>query len=132
MEIIYGVSMFILIITLLVMIILFAKNLLIPSGDIEINVNNDKDKSFKASPGSKLLSILSDKDIFLSSACGGGGSCGQCKVKILNGGGQILPTELEHISRKEAKCGERLACQVNVKSDLVISTEAPQHTFSEH
>ena len=67
MEIIYGVSMFILIITLLVMIILFAKNLLIPSGDIEINVNNDKDKSFKASPGSKLLSILSDKDIFLSS-----------------------------------------------------------------
>ena len=63
MEIIYGVSMFILIITLLVMIILFAKNLLIPSGDIEINVNNDKDKSFKTSPGSKLLSILSDKDI---------------------------------------------------------------------
>ncbi|ASK78477.1 NADH:ubiquinone reductase (Na(+)-transporting) subunit F [Paraphotobacterium marinum] len=127
MEIIYGVSMFILIITLLVMIILFAKNLLIPSGDIEINVNNDKDKSFKASPGSKLLSILSDKDIFLSSACGGGGSCGQCKVKILNGGGQILPTELEHISRKEAKCGERLACQVNVKSDLEV--EIPEEVF---
>ena len=127
MEIIYGVSMFILIITLLVMIILFAKNLLIPSGDIEINVNNDKDKSFKASPGSKLLSILSDKDIFLSSACGGGGSCGQCKVKILNGGGEILPTELEHISRKEAKCGERLACQVNVKSDLEV--EIPEEVF---
>ncbi len=127
MDIILGVVMFTLIILALVLVILFAKSKLVPSGDITISVNQDADKAITTAAGSKLLSVLASNGIFVSSACGGGGSCGQCRVKIKSGGGDILPTELDHISKSEAREGERLACQVNVKSDMDI--ELPEEIF---
>jgi Na+-transporting NADH:ubiquinone oxidoreductase subunit F len=127
MDIILGVVMFTLIILALVLVILFAKSKLVPSGDITISVNQDADKAITTAAGSKLLSVLASNGIFVSSACGGGGSCGQCRVKIKSGGGDILPTELDHISKSDARDGERLACQVNVKSDMNI--ELPEEIF---
>jgi Na+-transporting NADH:ubiquinone oxidoreductase subunit F len=102
---------------------LFAKSKLVNSGDITIEINEDPSKAIKLPAGGKLLGALASEGIFLSSACGGGGSCGQCKVKVLHGGGDILPTELSHISKKEAKEGWRLSCQVNVKTDMEVEVE---------
>ncbi|WP_087024298.1 NADH:ubiquinone reductase (Na(+)-transporting) subunit F [Thaumasiovibrio subtropicus] len=127
MDIILGVVMFTLIILALVLVILFAKSKLVPSGDITISVNGDPEKAIATAAGSKLLGALAGSGIFVSSACGGGGSCGQCRVKVKSGGGDILPTELDHISKGEAREGERLACQVNVKSDMEI--ELPEEIF---
>ncbi|AHM72539.2 NADH:ubiquinone reductase (Na(+)-transporting) subunit F [Yersinia hibernica] len=127
MEIILGVVMFTLIILALTVIILFAKSKLVNTGDITIDINEDANKSFTAPAGDKLLNMLSSHGIFVSSACGGGGSCGQCRVKISEGGGDILPTELSHISKREAKEGCRLACQVSVKQSLKI--ELPEEIF---
>ncbi|OTA21000.1 Na -translocating NADH-quinone reductase subunit F [Xenorhabdus beddingii] len=125
--IILGVVMFTLIVLVLTAMILFAKSKLVNTGDIKVEVNGDEDKSFSAPAGDKLLNMLSNQGIFVSSACGGGGSCGQCRVKISDGGGDILPTELSHINKREAKEGCRLACQVNVKQDLKI--ELPEEIF---
>lgn len=127
MEIILGVVMFTLIVLALTVMILFAKSKLVNTGEISVDVNDDVDKSFTARAGDKLLNMLSSHGIFVSSACGGGGSCGQCRVTIKEGGGDILPTELSHISRREAKQGCRLACQVNVKQNLKI--ELPEEIF---
>ncbi|ATM96948.1 Na(+)-translocating NADH-quinone reductase subunit F [Yersinia frederiksenii] len=127
MEIILGVVMFTLIVLALTVMILFAKSKLVNTGDITIEVNDDADKSFTAPAGDKLLNMLSSHGIFVSSACGGGGSCGQCRVTIKEGGGDILPTELSHISKREAKEGCRLACQVSVKQNLKI--ELPEEIF---
>ncbi len=127
MEIILGVVMFTLIVLALALLILFAKSKLVNSGDVLIVVNDDADKQFHAPAGDKLLNTLSGQGIFISSACGGGGSCGQCRVKIKEGGGDILPTELSHISKREAKEGCRLACQVAVKQDMKI--ELPEEIF---
>lgn len=125
--IILGVVMFTLIVLVLTGLILFAKSKLVNTGNIKVEVNGDPDKSFEAPAGDKLLGMLSSQGIFVSSACGGGGSCGQCRVKIKEGGGDILPTELSHINKREAKDGCRLACQVNVKQDLKI--ELPEEIF---
>ncbi|MCK6262560.1 NADH:ubiquinone reductase (Na(+)-transporting) subunit F [Vibrio sp. ZSDE26] len=125
--IILGVVMFTLIVLALVLIILFAKSKLVPTGDVTISVNGDPEKSFITSPGDKLLGAMAGSGIFVSSACGGGGSCGQCRVKVKAGGGDILPTELDHISKGEAREGERLACQVAVKTDMDI--ELPEEIF---
>ncbi|KMW73373.1 Na(+)-translocating NADH-quinone reductase subunit F [Photorhabdus luminescens subsp. luminescens] len=125
--IILGVVMFTLIVLVLTALILFAKSKLVNTGDIRVEVNGDPEKSFTAPAGDKLLNMLSSQGIFVSSACGGGGSCGQCRVKIKDGGGDILPTELSHISKREAKEGCRLACQVNVKQDLKI--KLPEEIF---
>ncbi|EMH5491850.1 NADH:ubiquinone reductase (Na(+)-transporting) subunit F [Providencia stuartii] len=125
--IILGVVMFTLIVLVLTGLILFAKSKLVNTGNIKVEVNGDPDKSFEAPAGDKLLGMLSNQGIFVSSACGGGGSCGQCRVKIKEGGGDILPTELSHINKREAKDGCRLACQVNVKQDLKI--ELPEEIF---
>ncbi|GAB1439640.1 NADH:ubiquinone reductase (Na(+)-transporting) subunit F [Providencia sp.] len=125
--IILGVVMFTLIVLVLTGLILFAKSKLVNTGNIKVEVNGDPDKSFEAPAGDKLLGMLSSQGIFVSSACGGGGSCGQCRVKIKDGGGDILPTELSHINKREAKEGCRLACQVNVKQDLKI--ELPEEIF---
>lgn len=125
--IILGVAMFTLIVLVLTALILFAKSKLVNTGDIEIEVNGDPEKSFHAPAGDKLLNVLSNEGIFISSACGGGGSCGQCRVKVLEGGGDILPTELSHINKREAKEGCRLACQVSVKNDLKL--ELPEEIF---
>lgn len=126
-EIYLGVGLFTVIIILLVVVILVAKSKLVPSGDIEIIINDDPNKKITTRPGSKLLGTLADSGVFISSACGGGGSCGQCTVKVKEGGGEILPTERDHISRGDAREGVRLACQVNVKQSMKI--ELPEEVF---
>lgn len=126
-EIYLGVGMFIAIVLALVLIIMFAKSKLVPSGDVTITINGDPEKAITASPGGKLLGALADSGIFVSSACGGGGSCGQCRVDIKAGGGEILPTELDHVSKREAKEGCRLSCQVAIKQDMDI--ELPEEVF---
>ena len=123
MEIVLGVSMFTVIVIALVLVILFAKSKLVSTGDITISINGDADKSVVASAGGKLLNVLADKGIFIPSACGGGGTCGQCRVHVHAGGGDILPTEEGHITKREAKEGCRLSCQVAVKQDSEIELE---------
>lgn len=125
MEIIYGILFFTCIVVLLVLCIQAAKKLLVASGDVKIIVNDQKTLLVPA--GGKLLGALADNKIFVSSACGGGGTCAQCKVKILEGGGDILATEQNHINKKQAKEGERLSCQVAVKQDMRI--EVPEEVF---
>jgi len=127
MEIFLGVAMFTIILLALVVIILSAKAKLVSTGDITISINDDAEKSIKTQAGGKLLGALANAGVFVSSACGGGGTCGQCRVKIKSGGGDILPTELDHITKREAKDGERLSCQVNVKEDMDI--ELPEEIF---
>ncbi|SUO94539.1 NADH:ubiquinone reductase (Na(+)-transporting) subunit F [Suttonella ornithocola] len=121
MEIIYGVVVFTGLVLLLSMIILAAKKWLVPSGDVTILVNNEKE--IKVPAGGKLLGALAEGGIYVSSACGGGGSCGQCRVKVHEGGGEILPTELNHITKREAKEDERLSCQVAVKRDMKVEVD---------
>lgn len=116
------VGIFLGITLLLVIILLVAKKYLVKSGDVNININ-DTD-NVKVPAGKSLLSTLADQNIFLSSACGGKGSCGQCRVRVPEGGGQILPTEAVHFSRKEMKDDWRLACQVKVKEDMKILVPA--------
>ncbi|MDE6346183.1 MAG: NADH:ubiquinone reductase (Na(+)-transporting) subunit F [Muribaculaceae bacterium] len=116
------VGIFLGITLLLVVILLVAKKYLVKSGDVNININDTDNVSVPA--GKSLLSTLADQNIFLSSACGGKGSCGQCRVRVPEGGGQILPTEAVHFSRKEMKDDWRLACQVKVKEDMKILVPA--------
>ena len=123
MEIILGVSMFTVIVLALVLVILYAKSKLVSSGDVTISINGDPDKAVTTAAGGKLLGALADQGIFIPSACGGGGTCGQCRVDVHSGGGDILPTEEGHINKREAKAGCRLACQVAVKQDMEIEVE---------
>lgn len=123
MEIILGVSMFTAIVILLVLVILFAKSKLVSTGDVTIAINGDPEKGITTAAGGKLLGALADKGIFVPSACGGGGTCGQCRVHVHSGGGDILPTEQSHITKREAKEGCRLSCQVAVKQDMDIELE---------
>ena len=124
-AIILGVIMFTVIVLALVGIILVAKSKLVASGPVKIMINGQKELTVQA--GGKLLSSLADNNIFVSSACGGGGTCAQCEVKVLRGGGDILPTEQSHISKREAAEGCRLSCQVAVKQDMDI--EVPPEVF---
>jgi Na+-transporting NADH:ubiquinone oxidoreductase subunit F len=124
-TIILGVFMFTVIVVALVVLILVAKKFLVASGNVKITVNGQKTLSVPA--GGKLLGCLAENGIFVSSACGGGGTCAQCKVKIHAGGGDILPTEKTHINNKMAKEGTRLSCQVAVKQDMDI--EVPEEVF---
>ncbi len=123
-TIIYGVIMFVVIIALLVALILFAKKYLVQSGDVSIGINNDEKLGFKCPAGDKLINILSNKGVFISSACGGRGACGQCKVQVTSGGGNVLPIEYSHLSKRQIKEGWRLACQVTVKGDTDIALPA--------
>ena len=123
METKLGVSMFTAIVLALVLVILFAKSKLVSSGDVTININGDPEKAVTTAAGGKLLGALADQGIFIPSACGGGGTCGQCRVEVHSGGGDILPTEQGHITKREAKEGCRLACQVAVKQDMEIEVE---------
>ncbi|ATH08382.1 NADH:ubiquinone reductase (Na(+)-transporting) subunit F [Halobacteriovorax marinus] len=120
-EIILGVLMFTAVVLALVLIILFAKSKLVSSGNIKLSINGEKTVEIPA--GGKLLNALADQKLFVSSACGGGGTCGQCKVHVHSGGGEILETELSHITKREAKDGCRLACQVSIKEDMEIEVE---------
>jgi len=117
-EIIYAVTIFLAIQFILVTLIVVTKKTLLPDGDLAIIINDDKELTTK--PGGKLLTMLADQGIFLSSACGGGGSCAQCRCIVNEGGGSILPTEESAITRREAREGYRLACQVPVKRDMKI------------
>ena len=127
-EIGLGVLIFTGIVMLLVGFILITRSWLIPAGKVLLKINHDEDKSLSVDPGDKLLNILSNNDIFIPSACGGGGTCAQCRVMIKSGGGDILPTETAHITKRQAKEGYRLSCQVNVKQDMDL--ELPAEIFS--
>ena len=113
-----SIVIFLIIILLLVVILLVAKRYLVPSGKVKITINGDT--TVEAETGASLLSTLSSQKIFLPSACGGGGSCAQCRCQVTEGGGEILPTETVHFSRKEQQNNWRLGCQVKVKGDLSI------------
>jgi Na+-transporting NADH:ubiquinone oxidoreductase subunit F len=125
--IILGVSGFTIIVLLLVFLILLAKSRLIAGGNVKITINDDPDNSLTVPVGGKLMNVLADNKIYVSTACGGGGTCGQCKVKITEGGGDMLLTEKSLIKRKEAREGARLSCQVPVKGDMSI--EVPPEIF---
>ena len=124
-EIVLGVLMFTVIVLALVVLILVAKSRLVASGNIEILINDQK--TIEVPAGGKLLGALSDAGIFVSSACGGGGTCAQCLVKVRDGGGDILATERTHINNREAREGCRLSCQVAVKQNM--SVEVPPEAF---
>ena len=123
-----SVLVFSIIILLLVVILSFAEKKLLPQGDAKILINGDNEKSPLVKPGASLLSALSNKNIFIPSACGGGGTCSQCKCQVLSGGGDILPTEVSHFSRSEIKDNYRLACQVKVKGDMEV--KIPDEIFN--
>ena len=125
MEIVLGVAMFTVIILALVALILAARVRLVPSGMLTITINGEREVASPA--GRKLLMALAEDQIFVASACGGGGSCGQCRVRVFTGGGSILPTESALITKRQAAEGERLACQVVVKQNMAI--EVPREVF---
>ena len=127
-EVISGVGMFTGVVLALVAVILVARSRLVPSGNVRILINDDESKALSVPAGGKLLNVLADNRVFVSSACGGGGTCAQCKVNIYEGGGDILQTETGHITKREAHEGVRLSCQVNVKQDMKI--EVPPEVFS--
>ena len=118
--VISSIVVFTAIILLLVMILLFAQSKLVQSGDVKIFVNGDEGNPIIAAAGSSLLTTLSSQKVFLPSACGGGGTCAMCKCVIEDGGGEVLPTEVGHLSRTEQKENVRLSCQVKVKQDMHI------------
>ncbi len=126
-EIYLGVAMFTAIVLCLVVIILMARAKLVSSGDVTIEINGDPAHTVKVPAGDKLLQTLSGQGIFLSSACGGGGTCAQCKCQVYEGGGSMLPTEEGYFTRGQAREGYRLSCQVAVKQDMKI--EIPEEVF---
>jgi Na+-transporting NADH:ubiquinone oxidoreductase subunit F len=115
-----SVIVFLIIILILVIVILVAKDKLLPSGNVKININDDKDKELEVAQGGTLLNTLQVNDIYLSSACGGKGTCGECRCRVPEGGGEILPTEKGHFTRKEQLNYWRLSCQVKVKEDMKV------------
>ena len=122
-EIILGVVMFTLIVLTLVAVILVARSKLVSTGDVTIEVNDNPEHTIKTPAGGKLLQTLASEGVFLASACGGGGTCAQCKCKVMDGGGSMLPTEQSHFTKREEQEGWRLACQVAVKQDMKIEVE---------
>ena len=125
LPLIVGTLIFLIVIISLVMMLLFAKAKLAPSGPVTITINGEKELA--ANGGSSLLSTLSDAKLFLPSACGGGGTCGMCKCQVIEGGGSILPTEVGFFTRKQIHDNWRLGCQVKVRESLKI--EIPKEIF---
>ncbi len=123
--IIAGITIFLLITLLLVGLLLYAKAKLTPQGMVKIDINGERD--LEVSPGNTLLSTLSESKVFLPSACGGGGTCGMCKCRVLEGGGEILPTETGFFTRKQQQSQWRLGCQVKVREDLKV--EVPEEVL---
>lgn len=122
LTVLAGTGIFLLVTVLLVILLLIAKKFMVKSGDVNININDETDIAVPA--GGSLLSALATKDVYLPSACGGKGSCGQCRVQVMSGGGDILPTETVHFTRREVKDHWRLGCQVKVKQDMSIKVPA--------
>ena len=127
-TVLLGVGMFTCTIVTLVGLLMLARRQLVATGDVTVAINGDLENALCTSAGGTLLGTLAANHIFIPSACGGKGSCGVCTVKVISGGGTILPTELSHISRGDAREGVRLSCQVKVKQDLLI--ELPPDVFS--
>ena len=125
MTILYGVGMFTAIVLALVMVILAARSRLVSSGNVSIQINGEK--TIEVPAGGKLLQTLADANLFLASACGGGGTCAQCKCQVSDGGGSMLPTEESHFTRRQAHDGWRLSCQTPVKQDMRI--QIPEEVF---
>ena len=128
MIVITSIIVFVGIIILLVSVLNIAEKRLLPQGEVKILINGDDEKSPIVKPGSNLLTAMASNKIFLPSACGGGGTCGMCTCQILSGGGQILPTELSHISRAKAKDNWRLACQVKIREAMEV--KIPDEIFN--
>lgn len=126
-PVIFAVVVFVTIVIGLSFMLIFARKKLLPQGNVKIVINGDTENPLEVSPGSSLLTTLGDKKIFLPSACGGGGTCAMCECKVIDGGGDVLPTELNHLSRKEVAEKYRLACQVKVREDMNI--EIPEEIF---
>jgi Na+-transporting NADH:ubiquinone oxidoreductase subunit F len=125
--ILLGVGFFTLIVLMLVILILLAKSKLVPSGNVKIVINDDPKYTYSVPIGDKLLNTLADQEIYLPSACGGAGTCGQCKVIVREGGGSLLSTEASIITRREARGGYRLSCQLAVKDNMKL--KIPQEIF---
>ncbi len=121
-TVLLGVGIFLIMTLVLVAVLLIAKKFLVSSGNVTVTINNDRKVDVAA--GAPLLSALATQNVFLPSACGGKGSCAQCRVQVESGAGEILPTEAVHFTRKEIKDNWRLACQVKVKNDLDIKVAA--------
>ena len=124
-EILYSVVVFTISLLLIAIILQWVIARMVPKGKVHILVNGERDLTTPT--GGRLLGTLADNGIFVPSACGGGGTCGQCRVHVLKGGGELLPTEASLISRREAREGERLACQVTVFGDLEV--RVPEDVF---
>ncbi|WP_287125843.1 NADH:ubiquinone reductase (Na(+)-transporting) subunit F [Desulfobacter sp.] len=122
-----SIVVFTVVIGILVVVLLFVEAKVTTRGDHWVTINGKSDGALKISGNPTLLSALAGKEIFLPSACGGSGSCGMCRCKVLEGGGSVLPTEMSHLSRKEKAAGVRLSCQLKVKEDLSI--EVPESIF---
>ncbi len=127
-TVLLGVAGFSGVILALVVVLLAARKRLVASGEVRIRINDDPEHDLQAPAGSSLLATLANESLFIPSACGGKGSCGVCTLKVLEGGGAVLPTERSHLSRGEERDGVRLSCQVRVKQDLRI--EIPPELFS--
>ena len=125
--VLFGVLMFTVIILFLVFIILFARSKLVATGSVKIFINDDPEKTLEVSTGDKLLNTLTDHKIYLPSACGCAGTCGECKAIITKGGGDILITEKAKLTRQQVREGQRLTCQVPVKGDM--SLQIPAEVF---
>lgn len=123
MVIVLSMVMFTGTVLLLVLFILAARSRLVSTGAVSIDINEDPEKRLEVNSGNKLLQALADQKIFLSSACGGGGTCGQCRVRVKSGGGDILPTEEPHFTKGEIKEGWRLGCQLQIKQDMEIELD---------
>ncbi|NNL91494.1 MAG: NADH:ubiquinone reductase (Na(+)-transporting) subunit F, partial [Saprospiraceae bacterium] len=127
MPILYALIVFCGVILALSMMLIYARKQLVPQGDVSIIVNGDVDNPLKVQPGANLLTALSEQNLFLPSACGGGGTCAMCECHVHSGGGEVLPTEMNHLTRKEAAEGKRLACQVKVREDMEVAV--PEEVF---
>ena len=127
-QILLSVAVFTGLVLILVLILNFAESKLLPQGDVTIEINGDTEKNIITRPGGTLLSALAGQSVFLPSACGGGGTCAMCECQVMEGGGEILPTETGHISRNKAKDSWRLACQVKIKENMKI--HVPDEIFS--
>ncbi|MBT8191397.1 MAG: NADH:ubiquinone reductase (Na(+)-transporting) subunit F [Saprospiraceae bacterium] len=127
LPIVYALIVFCGVILGLSLMLIQAKKKLVPQGNVKLIVNGDTENPMLVQPGVSLLSALSEENVFLPSACGGGGTCAMCECHVYKGGGEVLPTELNHLTRKEAAEGMRLACQVKVREDMELSV--PEEVF---
>jgi Na+-transporting NADH:ubiquinone oxidoreductase subunit F len=126
-NILLAILVFSVVILLLAFMLIYARRKLVPQGDVKVVINGDEENPLMVKPGSSLLAALSDQSIFLPSACGGGGTCAMCECHIDEGGGDVLPTELNHLTRKEVAENKRLACQVKVRQDMRV--RVPEEIF---